>query len=315
MEFKQLHTFLVIASLESFNKAADVLDLAQSTVSDQIGALENDLNVRLFNRERRRISLTTAGEILLNYARNMMDLESELRTEIKGNDKIQGSLSIRIPETMSIYFLPSVLHEFNRSFPLVDLSCHGCSYFGLAEELRSGVMNLAFLITDSFRAPDLETMVLRPVPLVLVSGPDHRLAGRGEIEPEDLKLEPVFAPTSDCDYFKILDRKMMEVTVRLRSIFRVGSLEAIKRNLMAGTGVALLTRVSVEKELAGGQLAELALSGGMMNADMTMIWQKDKWRSPALHAFMDSIIKSMSTSERVNSTEIAEAGFRAANRR
>ncbi len=304
MEFRQLHTFLVIASLESFNKAADVLDLAQSTVSDQIRALENDLDVRLFNRTSRRISLTSAGEILLNYARNMMDLETELRTKIKGNDMIQGSLAIRIPETICTHFLPSVLREFNRTFPLVDLSCHSCSYFGLAEELRSGVMNLAFLITDSFLASDLEMKVLQPLPLALVCGPEHRLAGKTEIKAEDLKLEPVFAPTSDCDYFKILDRKMMEATVRLQSVFRMGSLEAIKRNLMAGTGVALLTRVCVEKELASGQLAELSLSGGTMSADMTMIWQKDKWQSPALRAFMDLILESMSIGDRIHPLEV-----------
>lgn len=113
MELRQLRTFLTVARLNSFNQAASVLNYAQSTVSEQIRVLEQDLDVRLFVRAGKQIILTEAGERLLKYAQRIIDLEEETKSDIQDQGELHGSLSLRVPETVSIHLLPAVLNAFH----------------------------------------------------------------------------------------------------------------------------------------------------------------------------------------------------------
>lgn len=289
MELRQLRTFQTIAALGGFNQAADALGYAQSTVSEQIKALEADLEVCLFKRDSRQVALTAAGEMLLQYAQKMLSLEEEIRTEVSGYQEVHGSLSIRVPETVSTYYLPPILRTFHQQFPKVNFHFNNCAYFSLPEELRSGIINLAFLITDMFRAADLETEKLLDVPLVLVAYPTHRLTPRQSIGVPDLKNESLFAPTNDCHYAQILERILAEEKVEPNIILRLNCIEAIKQSVMAGTGIAVLPEIAVHKEITEGFLVELPWINGPFHADLLMIWQKNRWLPPVLEAFMDLI--------------------------
>jgi len=293
LDIKQLYTFRTIAALGSFNKTADALNYAQSTVSEQIKALEGDLGVRLFMRDGKYISLTPAGELFLQYAQKMITLEEEIRTEIKGSEEVHGSLSIRIPETISTYYLPPVLKIFKGRFPHVDFHFNSCSSLGLHEELRSGIINLAFLITREFRDVDLETHTLMEVPLVMVTYPKNPIAAKSSVQLIDLKNEPIFATSSDCNYFKILEELFINKKIRMSTVYRINSIEAIKQNIAAGTGVALLSKIAVHEEISKGSLVELLLEKRPLSANMIMIRLKNKWHPPILEAFMKIIKETL----------------------
>ncbi|MBP8082840.1 MAG: LysR family transcriptional regulator [Spirochaetes bacterium] len=286
MDFKQLHTFRTVATLENFNKAADILDYAQSTVSDQIKQLENHLGVKLFNREGKTVSLTRAGELLLKYSQKIIDLEDEILSEIKQCDEIRGSLTIKIPETISTYFLPEILKKYNKKFPKVDFVFNPCAYHGLHEELKSGIIDLAFLITDSFHAVDLDTIILSTLDLVMVTYPSNPILSINKVKPFDLKNEPIYITASDCNYFKIIQEYFIEAKVDMQLIISLSTIESIKRNIMGGVGTVVLPRIAVQKELENGELAEVDFEKKSMKADITMIWIKNKWRMPILDDFM-----------------------------
>jgi len=294
LDIRKLNTFRTIAALGSFNKAADVLHYAQSTVSEQIKTLEGELGKQLFHRDGKYISLTPAGELFLQYAQKMINLEEEVRTEIKGSEEVHGSLSIRIPETISTYYLPPVLKKFKSRYPYVQLQCNSCSSLGLNEELRSGIINLAFLITNEFRDADLETQKLMEVPLTMVTYPKNLLAARSSVQVTDLKNEPIFATSSDCSYFKKLEELFAGNKTRMSTVYRINSIEAIKQNIIGGTGVALLSKISVQKEISKGLLVELPLEKGHLSAGMLMIRLKNKWHPPILEAFMEIMKETFS---------------------
>jgi DNA-binding transcriptional LysR family regulator len=279
----------MVATIGSFNQAAELLDYAQSTVSDQIRALETDLGIKLFHREGKQISLTAAGELFLQYAQKMINLEEEARTEVGGSEKISGSLSIRIPETISTYYLPPVLNQFHARFPAVDFNFNSCSSQGLSEELRSGIIDCAFLITNEFRAVDLTTQTLTDVPLGLIAHPENPLAAKNNVTLAQLNEYPIFATTSDCSYFKILEKLFAEEKMSMSAVYRINSLEAIKRNIRNGTGIALLSKIAVHEEISKGLLVELPLTCGTLSAKMIMIWLKNKWHPPILEAFMTTM--------------------------
>jgi DNA-binding transcriptional LysR family regulator len=300
MDLKQLFTFRTVAVLGSFNQAADLLNYAQSTVSEQIKTLEVDLGVKLFNRDGKKNSLTPAGDLFLQYAQKMIDLEEEIRTEIKGSEEVHGSLSIRIPETVSTYFLPPVLKIFKGRFPHVDFHFNSCSCYGLLEELRSGIIDLAFLITKDFRDVDLEIHTLMEVPLMMITYPDNPIAAKSNVQLIDLINEPVFVTSSDCNYYKILEDLLANKKIKLSILYRINSIEAIKQNIAAGTGVALISKIAVHEEISNGSLVELPFEKGPLSANMVMIRLRNKWHPPILEAFMDIIKETLSSATSVS---------------
>ncbi len=290
MELQQLTTFRTVAAIGSFSQAAEVLGYAQSTVSEHIRSLEAELKTRLFKRAgSKRIALTPAGELLLRYGQKMLNLEAEIKSEVIAHTESQGSLSIRIPETISIHFLPPILQRFRKRFPKANLSFMNCVYFDLPEELSAGIVDLGFLITDDFRMPNLETELLCPIPLVLVTHPGHPLAQGPKIDLSRLKSEPLIVPANDCSYVQMLDRILTERKIHLPQVWRFNSIEAIKQAVMSGIGVAILPEIAVRREVKAGSLAGLPWQEKKVAANLIMIWQRNKWLPPLLRAFMEMV--------------------------
>jgi DNA-binding transcriptional LysR family regulator len=290
LELHQLKTFQAIASLGSFSQAAEALGYAQSTVSEHIKSLETELQTRLFKRAgSKQVALTHAGEMLLKYAQKMLNLEAEIKTEVNEQTEAQGTLSIRIPETVSIHYLPPVLKRFCQRYSKVNFGFMNCVYFDLPEELKASIVDLGFLITDSFRMADLATESLRAVPLVMVTYPAHPLAADSGIDISELKNEPLIVPANDCSYVRMLERVLVEQKVELPLVWRFNSIAAIKQVVMNGMGVSVLPEIVVKSEIAAGTLAALPWRDGPMTANLLMIWQKNKWLPPILQAFMEMI--------------------------
>lgn len=297
MELRQLKTFRVVATLNSFYQAANALEYAQSTVSQHIKALEDELGVPLFDRLGKRIALTEAGEVLLQYAQKMLDIEEEMRTEVTQREYAQGSLSIRIPETASTYFLPPILNEFQRLYPKISFNFTSCTYYSLQQELQSGITDLAFLITDAFQAATLATEILCTLPLVVVSHPHNPLLEKTELVLQDLASQPLLFPTNDCNYRMPIQRMMAEAKIEPDVVLQYNSVEAIKRCLVGGVGVAVLPEIAVREEVAAGLLSVLPWKGQtIMNAHLIMIWHNSKWLCPTLVAFMETTTRIVALS-------------------
>ncbi|MGO9119287.1 MAG: LysR family transcriptional regulator [Desulfomonilaceae bacterium] len=287
MEIRHLKTFLTVARLLSFNKAAERLHYAQSSISAQIQALETELGVQLFDRLGRRILLTEAGERLLQYAERIVDLAEETRAEIGGERDPEGSLTIRIPESLGIHRLPPVINEFSSRFPRVRLNFTTCVHEGLQKDLRQGVIDLAFLLTDSFHAGDLETEALGYESIVLVASPSHRLAKEKLVRTRDLREDTLLLSRVDCSYRRLFERILEEEGVPLKATRIFHSVETLKRCVMEGTGITVLPVVSVSEEIKKRKLTRLAWEEGELEAAILMIWSKGRWLSPTLNAFME----------------------------
>ena len=197
MEFRQLKTFRVVAEVLNFTRAAEQLHMAQSSVSAQIKALEEELEVVLFDRIGRRVLLTEAGKKLFDYARRIEGMTEEIRSEVAEGKYLRGRLTIRIPETLATVYMPRVIDAYHRHYPDVQLDFINCSDTHLARELNSGRLDLAFLMTDSLRLKDVNVQFLKTEPLVLVGGPTHPLATRKHIRLPDLAGETLLLPKTD----------------------------------------------------------------------------------------------------------------------
>jgi DNA-binding transcriptional LysR family regulator len=293
VELRQLKTFRTVATLLSFNRAADVLNYAQSTISVQIKALEEELGVRLFDRLGKRIVLTEAGELLSQYAQKMLDIEAETLADVKGRNRSQGSLSIRIPQSIGNRYIPEVLVGFRRQYPGVSLHFHTCAFHSLEHELQTGVTDLSFLLAESIKSSRLVAEPLRFEPLLMVCNPENPLAGRNKVSLRDLADQAIFLPKSDCGYRMTFEQLLTEHRVTPRTILEFNSVEMLKRCLSQTQGVTMIPQITVGGEIERGELSVLQWDEYPLETAILMIWHKEKWLSPALQAFMDTARKVM----------------------
>jgi DNA-binding transcriptional LysR family regulator len=286
MEIRHLKTFLTVAKLLSFNKAADRLHYAQSSISSQIQALEEELGVKLFDRLGRRILLTEAGERLAPYAEKIIDLADETRTEIGGAAEPEGSLTIRVPESLGIHRLPSVIYDFSARFPGVRLKLINCAHEALEKELRNGAIDLAFLLTESFHAAEVEVEALGSESLALVACADNHLAGKRLVRTRDLAGETLLLSKVDCSYRRLFEQILSDKGMTLEATRIFHSVGFLKRCVIAGAGITILPQVAVSEELESRKLVRLPWEEDDLEVSALMIRSKGRWVSPALTSFM-----------------------------
>lgn len=197
MEFRQLKTFRVVAELLNFTRAAERLFMAQSSVSAQIRGLEQELEVKLFDRIGRRVLLTDAGSKLYDYARRIEAMTEEIRSEVAGESYMRGSLTVRVPETLAAVYMPAIVERFYREHPHVKLNFINCTDRQLREELNSGRIDLAFLIIEAVNFGEVNVRLLKSEPLAMVCGPSHPLAGKKRVRLCDLESQTLLLPKTD----------------------------------------------------------------------------------------------------------------------
>ena len=287
MEIRQLKTFQAVADLLSFHRAAGQLHYAQSTVSAQIMALEEELGVRLFERLGRRVLITPAGEELYQYARKMLDLETEARAQLSPQAQAAGSLTIRAPESLCVHRLAPAVARFRQAMPRVQLHLITCAHEGLQRDLRQGVTDLAFLYADSLAAGDLKAEMLGVEELCLVGPAGHPLTGPGPLDPARLAGETLLLSRVDCSYRRLLAQVMEQEGIKPAQVLEMNSVAAIMAWVEAGLGISLLPRMAAAPLVAQGRLGVIPWPEEGLEVACLMIHHRDKWISPALDRFME----------------------------
>ncbi|MEU9441978.1 LysR family transcriptional regulator [Streptomyces sp. NPDC048304] len=255
MELRLLVTFEKVATALSFTRAAAELSYAQSSVTGQIRALESSLGVELFDRLGSRIRLTEAGERLLPYARQIIELADEARAAVVEPEEPSGTLTVGTMESLTSYRLPPLLEYFHHRHPGVRLALRTTIGDETRQALRQGAYDVGFLMEERTEHPGLTTAVLAEEPLALVAAPGHPLAGAA-VATADLVGRPLLATEPGCAYRDLFERELRALGDV--DFLEFGTIEATKRAAAAGLGIALLPEVTVAAELADASLVRLA---------------------------------------------------------
>ncbi|WP_405911091.1 LysR family transcriptional regulator [Streptomyces sp. NBC_00828] len=254
MELRLLVTFEKVATVLNFTQAAAELKYAQSSVTSQVRALESSLGTELFDRLGSRIRLTEAGERLLPYARQIIELAEEARAAVVGAGEPSGALTVGTMESLTAYRLLPLLELFHHRYPGVRLSLRTTIGDETRHALRQGTYDVGFLMERETEHAGLETAVLAVEPLTLVAAPGHRLANTPVVT-ADLVRESLLATEPGCAYRDLFELELNSLAQVAFTEF--GTIEATKRAAAAGLGIALLPEVTVAAELADGSLVRL----------------------------------------------------------
>jgi DNA-binding transcriptional LysR family regulator len=287
MDFGQLEAFVQVASHRSFSRAAEALQLTQPSITARIQALERELGEGLFDRGGRAVRLTDAGAIFLPYAERLLQALQEARDSVEEVRTLQaGSLRLGSAVTISTYVLPRLLHSFHSLRPGVEVIVRT----GRSEQV------LAMLLNDEVQAglvrslvhPEVATIDLYADEVILVANPDHPFAARRRARIEEVATQPVILFDRGSSYYGLINSFFRQAGVVPNVAMELDSMEATKRMVEEGLGIALLPRVCLERELKLGVLVEVAVSDmASLSRQIALIYRKGRKRARTLEAFLE----------------------------
>jgi DNA-binding transcriptional LysR family regulator len=288
VELRQLQTVIAIKNAGSFAQAAEHLGYTQPTLTAHIQSLERELNVKLFDRLGHRIRLTREGERFILYAERILKLVDEAADAV--SDKATcGKIIIGASETFSVVRLPSLLKEFRKEHPSIDIELKFGDIAKFYADLKNNVIDISVILTDKVPYPNLATEILCPEPMSLITSIDHPLAHQAAIDVSDFKTEDFIVTQEGCAYRTFIETLLEDNDIKPRSFMKVKNIEAIKQFVISGLGLALLPRIYVEKEIAANLLIELPWNGPDFGMYTQVVYHKDKWLSPVMLSFLELI--------------------------
>lgn len=287
MELKQLNTFMTITKLQSFSKAALELGYAQSSITSQIQLLEQELNVRLFERLGHNITLTPEGKKLLPIAEQMLKLSNAAKSIADNSDKPSGPLTIGAVESLCVTRLPKLLKEYRQRYPEVEILIKFGAKAEFLRSLKENTIDIAFFIDQEIANSDFITVLKIPEPMALLCSYEHAFARRENVCPEDLSGEPLILTEPCCGYRALFDTIMSQFNIKPRSVIETGNVQAIKQLVMSGMGITFLPQTAVEEELSQKRFVRLNWMGPEFLMFTQVLYHKAKWMSAALKAFIE----------------------------
>lgn len=290
--FHQLRIFRGIVNEGGFARAAEALSASEATVSNQIKALEQVLQARLFERApgRRKVQLTAAGQVLLQTCTEMFDV---LRL---GFDRIAAltsdefaSVSIGAASFFGVHALPPLCVTFRQRHPQVTIRAIMESRRSTLEQIRHRHLDLAVLI-GGVDDPDLVCHSLMRFDMVLVAAADHPLAGRRSLSLRDLQEESWILGEETASSRKWLEQLAAEARIRLNVALEANNVEIRLRAVASGVGIAPLSRAIVAERVNSGEFTLLDAEQFPFYEEWCLIHSRDPL-TPAAQAFKDHILR------------------------
>ena len=300
MADRRLQVFHAVAKHLSFTKAADALVMTQPAVTFQIKQLEDQYNVRLFERGHGKIALTAAGELVLEYAERILGLGTEMEVRLgEMTGQMRGSLLIGASTTVAEFLLPRVLAEFNALYPAVRPRLIVANSETIQNRIAEHVLDIG-LVASGTSLPGLASEVCCQDELIVTCAAGYPLADFTEVTADELldyeyiSREPG-SGTRDVveNYFRRADL----APEQLKTLMELGSPEALKGVVRAGLGFAIVSRAVVEREVAQGTLVAVPLAP-RLHRTLTFVYPKDKFRSKMITTFVDFAKQKMNEGRR-----------------
>ncbi|BAF59529.1 MAG: LysR family transcriptional regulator [Syntrophothermus sp.] len=292
MNLKQLEAFLLVAELQSFTKAARQLYMSQPAVSFQIKALEEDLQVALFQRGDKKVILTEAGRLLYPEAKQMLKHYQKIKVGLDDlRDLKKGHLVVGASTIPGEYLLPLLIGKFKEKYPGIKITLKVSGSGQVGQWVREREIDLG--ITGAFiEGESLECRPWIDDQLVLIVNPSHRWASLGAVQASELKNEPMIMREHDSGTRRTIEKKLKECNLSLEKIpqgMELGSTRAVITAVEAGLGVSIVSRYAAREALELGRVKEVQVTGLNMNRSLYQVRHKQGIEGFAIRAFTEFI--------------------------
>jgi DNA-binding transcriptional LysR family regulator len=290
---RQLEVFVAVVRAGGFGTAADRLDIAQTSVSAHIQALEEQIGQSVFiRRPGRRPVLTEFGDALFDHAQRILAEIEALGARLKAQRAdLQEQIVFACQRSIAHTVLPQVLARFAQAHPHIELVTRVGSQEEVIWQQQHGVATAAcFLSNEDTNA--LGSRVIGSERYAIIAHPSHPLAGRGKIGIAEIERYPFVGPPQSSMFGKSLTRILNEAGVsRLNIVSRATEYPLLRELVMAGIGIACSSEKSVEKDVAAGDLVILPLDGPPLTMDVRLLVSQSPKPSLAMRNFIEELTR------------------------
>ncbi|MBI2987717.1 MAG: LysR family transcriptional regulator [Deltaproteobacteria bacterium] len=290
VDLYKLELFYWVAELKSFSRAAEHLSLRQPTVSAHVRALEEKLGSKVLNRVGGEVTPTPMGQVLLGQARALLALKKDTLAALDHfQGRITGELVIGGSNIPGEYILPGKLGAFIKKYPEVKPILRIGDSAGIVEAVLDGEVELGFV---GFKGEDrrLSFQKIWRDEMVLTVPKGHPWARHKSVDVSVLAKEGFISREGGSGTLRsirnILSRKGQEPEKLLNVIMELGSTEAVKEALIAGFGISILSRTSIQREIRDGFLKEVPIRGLKLERDFFQVFHRRRTLSPVSQAFV-----------------------------
>ncbi len=291
MDINQLEVLVAVAKEKSFSRAAEVLGRTQPAVSQAIRRLEQEVGERLFDRSSKDGTLTLAGEILFEYAGQILNLRTNASRDLREmRDLHQGRVTISANEH-TVFFLLPLIEAFRKEHPKIKIEVRRGVASRIPKEITAREVELG-VISFKPKDPSLHSITVFDDELVLIVAPTHPFAGRSRVSVTDLGDQDFIAHNAVSPYRQKVVETFEKQNTPLRISVELPSLEAIKRLVETGVGVALVPKLTAQTEIDNGSLVGVSVPEMRLLRKLNIIYRKNSVLSHAAAAFL-AVAKAM----------------------
>jgi len=290
MDFDQLETFLEVARLSSFSRAAERRFRTQPAISAQIRALEEEVGARLLDRSGGKVSLTAAGKVFQRYAEDTLEQRRVVLISLAEMERVpRGEIVVAANEGTCLHILPEVFAEFKRQYPNVGVGIKRMEHNKTLEAIMDNSCDFG-IVSLPVSDKRLTVVPIHRDELIVITPPDHLLANRDKATIADVVEFPLLLPkvgrTRD-SLENLFHEKRLKPVVSME----LDSSELLKRFVAVGVGVGFIARSNVMEDLQAKVLAAVTLADANIQRDLALVFRKDKALSRAALAFIDIAVK------------------------
>ena len=290
MDFDQLETFIEVARLTSFSRAAEKRFRTQPAISSQIRLLEEEVGAKLLDRSGGKVSLTASGKVFLKFAEELLESRKAMVTAIAETERVpRGEIVVGANEGTCLHILPEVFAEFKKQYPDVNIGITRSDYAGILESVIDNSVDFGIVslpVTDN----RLKVVLIHRDELVIIVPPKHALAKMKSATIAEAAAFPLIVPkgghTRDA-----LENLFYERKLKPRYTMELDSSELLKRFVAADAGLGFIAKSNVLEDIRANALVTIPISDATIRRDLALVFRKDKALSRAALAFIDTAVR------------------------
>ena len=290
MDFDQIETFLEVAKLSSFSRAAERRFRTQPAISSQIRSLEEEVGAKLLDRSGGRVAVTAAGKVFQKYAEETIEQRRVMLIALAEMHRIpRGEIVVSANEGTCLHILPEVFAEFKRQYPSVAVNVKRSEHQKILEALIENSCDFG-VVSMPIKDKRYTVVPIHKDELVVITAIKHPLAGRSETTLADVAQYPLLLPklgrTRDT-----LEALFHEQRLKPTISMELDSSELTKRFVAADVGISFIPRSNVAEDIKAKTLSALKIKDIVLQRDLALVFRKDKALSRAALAFIEIVVK------------------------
>lgn len=286
MELRHINTFIKLAQIKSFSKAASEMGYSQSAVTVQIRNLEEELGVKLFDRIGKRVTLTHQGERFLAHANNIVKEMSAAKESMRVQEKLTGSLRIGTIESLCFSKFPSVLKYFYHNHPDVNVQLITGSPKELFDKMEHDQADIIYILDRPIYQETWVKALEIEEEIVFVAAADFFSGGNQGLKLNDIIGEKFFLTERDANYRRELDTVLAARKMHIIPFLEISNTEFIIKLVKEGMGMSFLPKFAIEEGIERNELVIVRPEDFHISMWRQVFYHKDKWVTPEMLEFI-----------------------------